>query len=67
MLLKKCYKALPKGGSVILFNMMQTDNEDGPLTAAMARPTSCSGNWRGHALYNEGICELDEESGIQDG
>lgn len=38
MLLKKCYKALPKGGSVILFNMMQTDNEDGPLTAAMGSP-----------------------------
>jgi cyclopropane fatty-acyl-phospholipid synthase-like methyltransferase len=38
MLLKKCYKALPKGGSVILFNMMQTDDEDGPLTAAMGSP-----------------------------
>jgi ubiquinone/menaquinone biosynthesis C-methylase UbiE len=38
MLLKKCYRALPKGGSVVLFNMMQTDNEDGPLTAAMGSP-----------------------------
>jgi ubiquinone/menaquinone biosynthesis C-methylase UbiE len=38
MLLKKCYRALPKGGSVILFNMMQSDKEDGPLTAAMGSP-----------------------------
>jgi hypothetical protein len=37
-LLKKCYDALPSGGSVILFNMMQTDNEDGPYSAAIGSP-----------------------------
>jgi precorrin-6B methylase 2 len=38
LLLKKCYDALPSGGSVILFNMMQSDNEDGPLSAAIGSP-----------------------------
>jgi ubiquinone/menaquinone biosynthesis C-methylase UbiE len=38
ILLKKCYRALPKGGSVILFNMMQSDKEDGPLTSALGSP-----------------------------
>jgi len=38
MLLKKCYRALPAGGTVVLFNMMQADTEDGPLTAAMGSP-----------------------------
>ena len=37
-LLKKCYRALPSGGSVIIFNMMQSDKEDGPLPAAMGSP-----------------------------
>ena len=37
-LLRKCFHALPSGGSVIVFNMMQSDNEDGPLTAAMGSP-----------------------------
>jgi precorrin-6B methylase 2 len=38
LLLKKCFEALPSGGFVILFNMMQSDNEDGPLTAAIGSP-----------------------------
>jgi len=38
LLLQKAYKALPAGGRVIIFNMMQNDAEDGPLTAAMGSP-----------------------------
>jgi ubiquinone/menaquinone biosynthesis C-methylase UbiE len=37
-LLKKCYEALPPGGSVIIFNMMQRDDGTGPLSAAMGSP-----------------------------
>lgn len=34
-LLKKTYDALPKGGKVVIFNSMASDNEDGPLFAAL--------------------------------
>ncbi len=37
-LLRKCFESLPAGGSVIIFNMMQHDTEDGPLAAAMGSP-----------------------------
>lgn len=37
-LLKKAYDRLPSGGKVYIFNMMQNDNRDGPLTAAMGSP-----------------------------
>lgn len=37
-LLKKCFSALPKGGQVIIFNMMQNDDETGPLSAALGSP-----------------------------
>ncbi|MGI8431553.1 MAG: methyltransferase [Chthoniobacterales bacterium] len=37
-LLRKCFESLPTGGSVIVFNMMQRDTEDGPSTAAMGSP-----------------------------
>jgi ubiquinone/menaquinone biosynthesis C-methylase UbiE len=37
-LLKKAHDALPPGGKTIVFNMMQSDSEDGPLTAAMGSP-----------------------------
>jgi predicted O-methyltransferase YrrM len=37
-ILKKCYKSLPAGGSVVIFNMMQSDNEDGPMSAALGSP-----------------------------
>jgi cyclopropane fatty-acyl-phospholipid synthase-like methyltransferase len=37
-LLRKCYESLPDGGCVIVFNMMQSDDEDGPLSAAMGSP-----------------------------
>ena len=37
-LLKKAYHALPKGGRVIIFNMMQKDDETGPLSAAVGSP-----------------------------
>lgn len=37
-LLRKCFEALPVGGSVIIFNMMQNDAEDGPFGAAMGSP-----------------------------
>jgi ubiquinone/menaquinone biosynthesis C-methylase UbiE len=37
-LLRKAYAALPEGGAAIIFNMMQEDDESGPLTAAMGSP-----------------------------
>jgi cyclopropane fatty-acyl-phospholipid synthase-like methyltransferase len=37
-LFRKCYGALPSGGSLIVFNMMQHDSEDGPFGAAMGSP-----------------------------
>jgi ubiquinone/menaquinone biosynthesis C-methylase UbiE len=37
-LLRKCYEHLPKGGCVVVFNMMQRDTEDGPPSAAMGSP-----------------------------
>lgn len=38
LLLKKCYDALPSGGKVLIFNMMQRDDETGPLSAAVGSP-----------------------------
>lgn len=38
LLLKKAYDALPPGGSVMVFNMMQSDDESGPLSAALGSP-----------------------------
>lgn len=37
-LLKKAYEALPSGGKIIVFNMMQRDDETGPLSAAIGSP-----------------------------
>jgi SAM-dependent methyltransferase len=37
-LLKKCHDSLPSGGKVIIFNMMQHDDETGPLSAAVGSP-----------------------------
>lgn len=37
-LLNKAYQALPENGQVFIFNMMQNNTEDGPLTAAMGSP-----------------------------
>lgn len=37
-LLQKAYRCLPSGGRAIIFNMMQNDAEDGPLTAAIGSP-----------------------------
>ena len=37
-LLRKCFDCLPAGGSVVIFNMMQRDTEDGPPAAAMGSP-----------------------------
>ena len=37
-LLKKCYDMLPPGGAAMVFNMMQNDEQDGPLSAAMGSP-----------------------------
>jgi predicted transcriptional regulator len=37
-LLQKCYAALPSRGKVIIFNMMQRDDETGPLSAAVGSP-----------------------------
>jgi len=38
LLLKKSYDALPSGGKVVIFNMMQSDDETGPLSAAVGSP-----------------------------
>lgn len=38
LLLKKAYDALPSGGSVLVFNMMQSNDETGPLSAALGSP-----------------------------
>lgn len=37
-LLKKCFDALPPGGQVIIFNMMQNDDETGPIGPAIGSP-----------------------------
>jgi len=37
-MLSKCFDSLPKGGAVIIFNMMQLDSENGPLGAALGSP-----------------------------
>jgi cyclopropane fatty-acyl-phospholipid synthase-like methyltransferase len=37
-LLQKCRRSLPEGGAAIIFNMMQSDNEDGPMLAAIGSP-----------------------------
>lgn len=37
-LLQKCHASLPKGGKVMIFNMMQHDDETGPLSAAVGSP-----------------------------
>ena len=37
-LLKRTYAALPEGGSVIIFNMMGNDNDDGPISTALGSP-----------------------------
>jgi len=37
-LLRKCYASLPAGGKVMIFNMMQHDDESGPMSAALGSP-----------------------------
>jgi len=37
-LYKKAYDALPSGGRVVIFNMMQANDESGPLSAAVGSP-----------------------------
>ena len=37
-LLQKAYRALAPGGRVVVFNQMQHDTEDGPLSAALGSP-----------------------------
>ena len=37
-LLRKCHASLPSGGKAIIFNMMQDDDETGPLSAAVGSP-----------------------------
>jgi ubiquinone/menaquinone biosynthesis C-methylase UbiE len=37
-LLNKCFQALPAGGAVAIFNMMQRNDETGPFSAAMGSP-----------------------------
>lgn len=37
-LLKNTYNALPKGGQVIIFNMMGNDEDTGPLSTALGSP-----------------------------
>lgn len=37
-LLRKAYEALPNGGKVVIFDIMQNDDRRGPLAAAMGSP-----------------------------
>ena len=37
-ILRKCHRALPAGGAVLLFNMMSRDDETGPLSTALGSP-----------------------------
>ena len=37
-LLERAFDALPTGGQVIIFNMMASDEEDGPMTAVLGSP-----------------------------
>ena len=37
-LLKKTHAALPKGGKVLIFNMMARDDDSGPLSTALGSP-----------------------------
>jgi hypothetical protein len=37
-LFQKAYEALPRGGRIIVFNMMQSNDESGPLSAAVGSP-----------------------------
>lgn len=37
-LLQRTYEALPKGGSVIIFNMMGADDDSGPISTALGSP-----------------------------
>jgi ubiquinone/menaquinone biosynthesis C-methylase UbiE len=37
-ILRKCWRTLPKGGAVILFNMMSADDDSGPLSTALGSP-----------------------------
>jgi len=37
-LLRKAYEALPKGGKVIIFNMMANDDDIGPMATALGSP-----------------------------
>ena len=37
-LLRKSYETLPKGGSVIIFNMMGDDDDTGPISTALGSP-----------------------------
>lgn len=38
ILLRKAYDALPKNGKIIIFNMMQDNDEAGPLSTALGSP-----------------------------
>ena len=38
LLLKRAHDALPKGGRVIIFNMMANDDDSGPLATALGSP-----------------------------
>ncbi|HEX3484005.1 MAG TPA: methyltransferase [Micropepsaceae bacterium] len=37
-LLRKSYKALPKGGKLLIFNMMGNDDDTGPISTALGSP-----------------------------
>lgn len=38
VLLKRTFDALPKGGAVVIFNMMGADDDSGPLSTALGSP-----------------------------
>lgn len=38
VLLKRTYDTLPSGGAVVIFNMMASDDDNGPLSTALGSP-----------------------------
>lgn len=68
-LFRKAYEALPSGGRVVVFNMMQEDDESGPISAAVGSPyflTIATGEgmlytWAEYERWmkNAGFCDIE--------
>lgn len=51
-LLKRAYEALKPGGTVVIFNMMSNDNEDGPVMGALDSSYFVSVPYEGGMIYS---------------